>query len=121
MTLQPSVFPGQAPALPRELDEVGVLGPVIGRALAVEDGSAVSCPEQVRRRLDFRPQVVPADLPRLSERQPPTALLQSHQVQMGDPAELCYPGGHDHAAHGFALAALLEDAQPLTDEREPMP
>src|SRR2546423_5233054 len=39
---------------------------------------------------------------------------------MGDPAELRHPGGHDHAAHGFALAALLENRKSLTDEREPM-
>jgi hypothetical protein len=41
-------------------------------------------------------------------------------MEMGHPAEFRHPGGHDHAAHRFTLAALLEDRQSLTDEREPV-
>src|SRR5207247_1170249 len=82
--------------------------------------STVPCPEQVRRRLDLRPEVVPANLPRLPEGQASAALLERRQVEMGQPAERRHSGGHDHAAHRFTLAALLEDRQSLTDEREPM-
>src|SRR5205807_131726 len=47
-------------------------------------------------------------------------LLKRQQVEVRQPAELVHPRRHDHAAHRLALAALLEDRQSLTDEREPM-
>src|SRR5947208_5546611 len=115
MLLQPPVLLGQAFPLLRQPNGVGVPGPLSGGGPAVKDGAAVPRPEQVRGGPDLRAPLVPADLPRLSERQVPTAVLESLQVEMGDPAELRHPGGHDHAAHGFALAALLEDRQSLTD------
>src|SRR5436305_4176840 len=120
MLLQPPVLLGQAFPLLRQPNGVGVPGPLSGGGPAVKDGAAVPRPEQVRGGPDLRAPLVPADLPRLSERQVPTAVLESLQVEMGDPAELRHPGGHDHAAHGFALAALLENRKSLTDEREPM-
>src|SRR5439155_2026494 len=94
--------------------------PLSEGGLAVQDRAAPLRPEQVRRGSDLRSPLVPPDLPRLSERQLPTAVLESFQVEMGDPAELRHPGGHDHATHGFALAALLENRQSLTDERQPV-
>src|SRR5207302_9793843 len=69
---------------------------------------------------DRRAQLVPADLPRLSERHVAATVLERLQVEMGDPAELRHPGRHGHRAHRFALAALLQNRQPLTDEREPV-
>src|SRR5689334_14398033 len=57
VALQASVFLGQAPAFLGQLDAVRVSGPLPRWGLAVQDGSAVLRPEQVRRRLDLRPQV----------------------------------------------------------------
>src|SRR5947208_4910028 len=118
VALQPPVLLGQALALLREPNGVGVVGPSSGGSSPVQDRAAVPRSEQVRRGSNLRAPLVPANLPRLPERQVPAAVLESLHVEMGDPAELRHPRGHDHAGHGFAPAARLDDRQSLADERK---
>src|SRR5436190_24110185 len=91
VSLQPPVLLCEALALLRQTNRVGVLGALSGGGPPVQDCAAVLRPEQVGRRPDHGAQLMPANLPRLSERQAPATILESLQVKVGDPAELRHP------------------------------